>query len=137
VITAELKGVDQVLAALRKLPQLVADRGELEQAALEVGKPVAEAMAAAAPKRRGRYARSFTAAIVEPDQRQQVKMRIGPTQRGFYGRFLEFGTWKVSPRPHIRPTWDAHRNQVIAALRGRVAAIVAKAARRTGFKVAA
>lgn len=38
---------------------------------------------------------------------------VGWTKDGFYGRYLEYGTSKMSPRPHIRPAYEQSKNQVI------------------------
>ena len=39
-------------------------------------------------------------------------IEIGWTKEGFYGRFLERGTSKMAPRPHIRPAYEQSKNQV-------------------------
>ncbi len=41
------------------------------------------------------------------------KIDVGWTQEGFYGRFLEHGTSKMAPRPHISPAWEQTQTQVI------------------------
>lgn len=40
------------------------------------------------------------------------KIDIGWTNDGFYGRFLEHGTSKMAPRPHISPAWEQSKTQV-------------------------
>ena len=40
------------------------------------------------------------------------KIDIGWTKEGFYGRFLENGTPKMDPRPHISPAYEQTKNQV-------------------------
>ena len=42
---------------------------------------------------------------------------IGWTGDAFYGRFLEMGTSKMSARPHLRPAYEAKKNQVIEVMR--------------------
>lgn len=39
-------------------------------------------------------------------------IEIGWTNDGFYGRFLEHGTSKMSPRPHLSPAWEQTQTQV-------------------------
>ena len=40
------------------------------------------------------------------------KIDIGWTKDGFYGRFLENGTTKMAPRPHISPAYEQTKSQV-------------------------
>ena len=40
-------------------------------------------------------------------------INIGWTEPGFYGRFLEYGTSKMSPRPHLRPAWEQTQSTVM------------------------
>lgn len=40
------------------------------------------------------------------------KIDIGWTKDGFYGRFLENGTSKMAPRPHISPAYEQTKTQV-------------------------
>ena len=42
---------------------------------------------------------------------------IGWTNDAFYGRFLETGTSKMAARPHLRPAYEAKKNQVIEVMR--------------------
>lgn len=53
---------------------------------------------------------------------------VGPMKRGgtpstdpFYWRFVEFGTSKMAARPFLRPAFDAKRNEIIEAMRARLA----------------
>ena len=39
-------------------------------------------------------------------------IQVGWTKDGFYGRFLENGTSKMSPRPHIRPAYEQKKREV-------------------------
>lgn len=42
-------------------------------------------------------------------------LSIGPTLRAFYG--FEFGTVKQSPKPFMRPAWDAHKMQALEIIK--------------------
>ena len=44
-----------------------------------------------------------------------VSPRQGGRHDGFYGRFLEFGTVKMSPRPFMRPAFEAKGERGIDA----------------------
>ena len=39
-------------------------------------------------------------------------IEVGWTKDGFYGRFLENGTTKMAPRPHISPAYEQTKTQV-------------------------
>ena len=41
---------------------------------------------------------------------------IGWTADAFYGRFLEMGTSKMAARPHLRPAYEAKKNQVVQVM---------------------
>lgn len=41
------------------------------------------------------------------------KIDIGWTNDGFYGRFVEYGTRKMSPRPHLRPAWEQRQDEAL------------------------
>lgn len=40
------------------------------------------------------------------------KIDVGWTKKGFYGRFLEMGTSKMAPRPHIIPAYEQKKNEI-------------------------
>jgi len=42
--------------------------------------------------------------------------RTGPSRKGFYGYFPEYGTTKQSPQPFARPAWDETQAQVLATI---------------------
>ena len=42
-----------------------------------------------------------------------TSIQIGWTKSGFYGRFLERGTSKMAPRPHIWPAYEQTKNEVM------------------------
>lgn len=46
-----------------------------------------------------------------------VSPRQGGKNDGFYGRFLEFGTSKMSPRPFMRPTFEAKGEKAVDAFK--------------------
>lgn len=39
-------------------------------------------------------------------------IQVGWTKEEFYGRFLENGTSKMAPRPHIRPAYEQTKTRV-------------------------
>lgn len=41
----------------------------------------------------------------------------GPTRAAFWGVFQEFGTRKMSPKPFMRPAWDASRTSMLDTIK--------------------
>lgn len=62
-----------------------------------------------APFKTGHHKSSITASMVS-----QTAAELGPTS--LYGGFLEFGTSRMSPRPHILPAADRGIPPLLAAL---------------------
>lgn len=44
------------------------------------------------------------------------KIDIGWTKEGFYGRFLEMGTSKMSPIPHLRPAYEQKKTEIFSEM---------------------
>ena len=62
-----------------------------------------------APVRTGLLSRQgIVSEIINADE-----VDIGWTEDAFYGRFLENGTSKMSARPHLRPAYEAKKNEVL------------------------
>ena len=50
------------------------------------------------------------------DDNDGNSIQVGWTKDGFYGRFLENGTSKMDPFPHIRPAYEQKKREVWDAM---------------------
>lgn len=101
------KGFDELAQELSQIAK--AATGPAKKEALEDGAEIVVARARAlAPVDTGLLKRE---GIVKGDNTGD-KIDIGWTKDGFYGRFLEHGTSKMAPRPHISPAWEQSKTQV-------------------------
>ena len=101
------KGFDELAQELSEIAK--AATGPAKQQALDKGGDIVVQRARAlAPVRTGLLKRE---GIVKGDNTGD-KIDIGWSKDGFYGRFLENGTSKMAPRPHISPAWEQTTTQV-------------------------
>lgn len=63
-------------------------------------------------------------------------VHVGPTHRGFYGLFGEFGTVHHPPHPFMRPAWDALAPSMGDMIRDTLAEEIEKARQRLARKAA-
>lgn len=66
--------------------------------------------------------------IVTVRQGKLTKKQKGAgLQDAFYGRFVEFGTVKMAPRPFLRPAFDSKKTDAVEAMRVRIKQRIDKA----------
>jgi len=128
-------------AVMRKLRQLLPDtEKELAEEQLAVARELAGQIAARAPSRTGQYRASIQGDRLSS---RPGKRALGQGLRGgtkdpnatgvfaeYIWRFLEFGTVKMSRRPHVFPTYRAYRKK----LRRRMSNAVNRAVRKANKK---
>ena len=137
-ISVEMEGMTEIANKLRRIPGEVTLQ-EIETMLLGVAEPIARDMRASAPRSPGRghagggrHAADLIAALPAPNKRAEVdvaQVEVGPTKKGFYLRFHEFGTFKLSARPFMRPTWDSHSGSVLRNIGEGLRGIVSEAIR--------
>jgi len=49
-----------------------------------------------------------------------VTYSVGPTNKAFYGTFLEFGTENIRPQPFLRPAFDEKKNEAAKKIEERI-----------------
>jgi len=47
----------------------------------------------------------------------QAAVAVGPSRKGFYGLYLEYGTVKMSARPFLRPAFDYGSDRALTLIR--------------------
>lgn len=105
------KGFDELAQELSQIAK--AATGPAKKEALEDGAEIvvdrARTLVNYSKRRKGLLQKT---GIVKGDNTGD-KIDIGWTKDGFYGRFLEYGTSKMAPRPHINPAYEQTKTQVI------------------------
>lgn len=130
-------GFDETVAALRKLPQEIAGK-VLDSALRKAGTPMADDASRTAPRSdvpssAGHMAdtvklRKFTDQASANDV--ESNYWIGPDRGHFYGEFSEWGTFKETARPFMRPAFDRDGRIVIVSLGRELGAAVERAAKK-------
>ena len=112
---AELRGVDEIL---NKLSQMGANITRLENKALKnAAEPVLEDARTtnAFNDRSGRLRKGLKISGVK--KKEGVKYILVGVDKSdnskiFYGKFLEFGTAKISARPFLQPAYEKNREEI-------------------------
>lgn len=86
----------EVLAAISRTPEIAAQVRAVANAIRRDARNLA-------PKRTGRLRRGIAVERVYDRRTRSVSYIVGWSKSAFYGRFVEFGTEKMSPRPHLTP----------------------------------
>jgi HK97 gp10 family phage protein len=137
----KIEGLREIHAALQDLSKATA-RSVVKRVLLKRAQPIVEAARARAPVRTGRLRDSiiaqarggnagkaaFAKAMRGGASRAEagraareanrvagsiVEVVIGPHDGAFYASLVEFGTQHSSPKPFLRPAWDAGKMQVL------------------------
>lgn len=53
----------------------------------------------------------------DPTDEFQAAVAVGPSRQVFYGRYLEFGTVKMSAKPFLRPAFDYGTDRALSLIR--------------------
>lgn len=117
----KLEGMDELLS---KLQQIGEKASRVENKALRAGAEILQKAASDKAPKSGR----MKPHLKENIQMSNVKMKdgikiieVGPTRgsndKFFYGKFLEFGTSKMSARPYLYPAMVETKGQVQNAMR--------------------
>ncbi|WP_411679850.1 HK97-gp10 family putative phage morphogenesis protein [Clostridium thailandense] len=113
----ELTGVDEIL---NKLQQMGANVGRLENKALKnAAEPVLEDAKANVPVRTGKLKKGLK--ITNVKKKDGMKYILVGVDRGdnsevFYGKFIEFGTSKMTARPFLQPAYEKNKNKIQKAI---------------------
>lgn len=110
---ATATGADKVAARLREIAARVAET-IVSDAATQAAEPLVDAMKANLADNvfLNRLLPGIAAGPPEREGETGIVVRIGPTVRGFTGRFLELGTSHQSPEPWARPAADSSASEV-------------------------
>jgi len=116
IITAEWTDLGKAISNARALGDEIASEEVIEKALLDLGRELRDEIARSAPRSAvaPHMADEFVAKVSREERAEGrsavvVGPRPGKGSVGFVATFIEFGTYKLAPRPFIRPTWDGWR----------------------------
>lgn len=142
-----VEGVEETLAALREFPRATG-RATLRRALVKAANPVAVVARSYAPDDPNTPAPDLKSSIEVATQltprhrgsrQNEVEVYVGPTRQAGravlnYAAIQEFGSYKQTARPFMRPAWDRMQGIVQKILTTELAAEFEKAARRLDKK---
>ena len=112
-----LEGMDEILAKLMELGQRA---GPTENEALYAGAKIVQANASQRAPRSETAGEHLVDNIVisEAKQGEGIKyIDVGPSAPFFYGKFLEYGTTKMTARPFMGPAKAESRKEVLETIK--------------------
>lgn len=127
--TPNVLGVEETLAALREFPRATG-RATLRRALVKAANPVAVAARSYAPDDPRTPAPDLKSSIGVATQltrrhraskQNEVEVYVGPTRQTGravlnYAAIQEFGSYKQTARPFMRPAWDRTKGLVMTIL---------------------
>lgn len=125
-----IEGVDELIAQLENLTY---KQGEqvLSKSLKRGSQLISEEIQHRAPVRSGRLANSVRVKITEKSATEAIAL-IGPTRRGFYGSFQEFGTRYQDREPFVGPAFDAVNDEAYAVIAFDLSQEITKAIKKNG-----
>ncbi|MET3507036.1 HK97-gp10 family putative phage morphogenesis protein [Halalkalibacter oceani] len=101
----EFQGLDQLASQLEKMGS---EGNKIrDEAVKDGGEVLSETVENQAPVRTGTLKGSI--AVSDP---ANGEVEVGPSDKGFYGRFLEFGTRKMRARPFMGPAFEQSKSKI-------------------------
>lgn len=133
MIKFDLTGIDQAMAAIRKIGTAVTD-DTIKPEAMAALEPVAETARMLAPVNSGELRDS----IVVGDTLHRAPERDGGRKgknvyvgvlagQAFHGWFVEMGTVKMAAQPFLAPAFEQHRDEIIDILGQRAGRLILNA----------
>lgn len=109
------QGQKELIKALEAAKDWPKRRGKVERAALAGARVWSYDMESRAPKDTGRAAKTIRARLVSSRPGEAVTS-AGPSSRGYYLVFQEFGTSFHPPQPFMRPVFDEKQREATQAM---------------------
>lgn len=124
-VNVRIEGWEELERKLRQLGATINEQELLEGALMEGAGIVKGAIEQSAPYKTGQLRDNIE---ISKKGREKYSVRIGPSGKGFYGRYLEYGTSSHSARPFVRPAFDRVRGEAQRAIEQSIWREVEKAA---------
>lgn len=142
-MTVRVEGLKEVKEVLRTLPDATA-RNVMRRVLRKRGEPVAAAAQMLAPRLKGKLAGRIQVTSKLSPRQKKIHVKRNPDDVEIFvgappwahAHILEYGNEEISPRPYMRPAWDATKLQVLAGVRSDMWAEIEKAVKRIARKLA-
>lgn len=139
-VSVKVEGLSELIAGLEELTKATATNVQ-KRALKEAAAPIEADAKLKAPRLTGLLQRSIDiGSKLSPRQRSspklsKVEVYVGPPsmERGIVA---EFGSVKQSPKPFMRPAWDANKTKALATIKDNLKTEIDKAAQRAARKAA-
>ena len=122
-------GRNELIKALKAVEEAPTRKGKLERAALAGGRVISYEAERRAPRDTGRAAKTIRARHVSSG-RGVAHIVVGPSSKGYYLMYSEFGTSKMRAKPFLRPAFDEKQREAIQAMANEYKRIIELAAKR-------
>ena len=126
-------GRNELIKALKAVEEAPTRKGKLERAALAGGRVISYEAERRAPRRKGgggNQAYKTIRARHVSSGRGVAHIAVGPSSKGYYLMFQEFGTSRHKAQPFLRPAFDEKQHEAIQAMADEFKRIMEIAARR-------
>lgn len=145
-----ITGLAETLTALGRIPEVALQQNTLRRALVKAAQPMADAARSMAPDDPRTPAPDLKSSIGvatqltrrhRDEKENEVEVYVGPTRQAGrsvlnYASNVEFGTFRATSHPYLRPAFDATRDQVFELLRKELAAEIEKTIARATRKQA-
>lgn len=139
----QIEGLAELQESLRELPDATS-RNVLRRVAKELLTPIADRARQLAPINDGKLRASIVVGDKLSRRQKSQFQRVDPSDVVMFvgagalpqAHMMEFGTVDVTPRPFLRPAWDAGKNAVTEGLKDALWKQIEKAAKRQARKAA-
>ena len=128
VEVSRITGAAVLERVLKRLPGQISER-LLANALRAGGRVIQEEARARVPVKTGRLRDSIIVTKV-PSEGQGVVVTVGTSRKAPYGHLVEFGTRHSSPRPFLRPAFDARAGEALDKIGDTLGRAIDRAAER-------
>ncbi len=106
-ISVKTEGIDEILRKLKRLPERV-QKNVVVGAVRASAKPIIKEARLLVPVRTGTLKKSIGIKKRRSKEKNIISFSVAPLSKkgGFYGKFVEFGTKKMSAHPFLRPAFE-------------------------------
>jgi len=113
-ITCKIEGLDELKVTLDKAAKQ-AVKNYIRRAAKSAADIWVKAIVEKAPHDTGFLAEHIVVMTKYLEADTKLELHVGPEKAAFYALFLEFGTEFQAAQPFMRPAFEEHKDEVLAA----------------------